>query len=187
MAAPDLPTGPRRGAGPHERPAVLPVHVEAGHIGTYHKARAKHLVVLSQLLALGRQLWRDRRAVRVLLGTTMMVDGRGPTFASAKATNVGHRVVVIDSIGLHLPGSGVMPGQQLGKHFGLEDTPLPARLNDGDSATAHWPCAAVGRLLAERYPDDGPVKLTPVCRDSAGGEYRGKPWKVTPNELTAMG
>ena len=99
-------------------------------------------------------------------------------------TNVGHRDVTVEYVGIRMPDGRHFPGGlQIGGRFGLDDTRLPARLTDGDSAKAYFPYLGVAEKLRESYPVDRRVKLTPACRDSAGGEHLGKPWKVTAGEL----
>ena len=132
------------------------------------------------------QMWRDRRAVRVTLGTAIPTMGSnlGPSFMSVTVTNVGHRNVTVDSIGIRLPNGLHFPGGlQLGEQFGLRDTILPVKLADGDSAKVYYPYQGVAERLREHYLDDKGVKLTPACTDSAGREHSGEPWKVTPGEL----
>ena len=134
-----------------------------------------------------RQMWRDRRVVRVALSTTIPTLGTelGPSFVCVTVTNVGHRDVVIDYIGIQMPsGHHFQGGLQPGGPFGLQDTSLPARLSDGDSAKAYFPYRGIGEGLRERCPPHKPVRLRPACRDSAGGEHSGKSWKVTPSEWT---
>ena len=142
--------------------------------------------VLSFLNAV-RQLWRDRRVVRVTLSTTIPTFGRelGPSFMCVTVTNAGQRNVTVDQIGIQLPSGQHFPGgQQLGGPFGLQDTRLPVKLADGDSAKVYFPYLGVGEVLREHYPADTRVKLTPACTDSVGGEHSGKPWTVTPGDLT---
>ena len=91
-------------------------------------------------------------------------------------TNVGHRDVTVEYVGIRMPDGRHFPGgPQIGGRFGLEDTRLPARLADGDSAKAYFPYLGVAERLRELYPADERVKLTSACKDSAGGEHSGKP------------
>ena len=99
-------------------------------------------------------------------------------------TNVGQRDVTVEYVGIRMPDGRHFPGGlQIGGRFGLEDTRLPARLADGDSAKAYFPYLGVAEKLRGLYPADERVKLTPACRDSAGGEHSGEAWKVTAGEL----
>lgn len=146
--------------------------------------------MVSQLLSLFnafRHIWRERRVVRVTLITAIPTHGAelGPSYACVTVTNIGHRNVTIEYIGIRMPSGHHFPGGlQLGGRFGLQDTWLPARLSDGDSAKAYFPYWGIGEQLRERYPLHKPVRLTPTCKDSAGGEHTGKPWKVTPSDWT---
>ena len=133
-----------------------------------------------------RQMWRDRRVVRVTLNTAIPTLGAelGPSFMCVTVTNVGQRSVTVEHIGIQMPNGYHFPGGlQLGGRFGLSDTRLPVKLADGDSAKAYFPYLGVAERLREHYPADERVKLRPACTDSAGGEHSGKPWKVTPSDL----
>ena len=147
------------------------------------------LRMISQLLSLLnaiRQMWRDRRVVRVTLSTAIPTLGAelGPSFLCVTATNVGQRSVTVEHIGIQMPNGRHFPGGlQLGGEFGLQDTKLPVKLADGDSAKAYFPYIGVTERLREHYPADEQVKLTPACTDSAGGKHSGKPRKVTPGDL----
>lgn len=146
--------------------------------------------VVSQFLSLFnviRHIRRERRVVRVSLSTSIPNLGAepGPRYVCVTVTNVGHRNVTIEHIGIRMPSGHHFPGGlQLGERFGLQDTWLPTKLSDGDSAKAHFPYLGIGERLRERYPPHKPVRLTPTCKDSAGGEHSGKPWKVTPSDWT---
>ena len=133
-----------------------------------------------------RQARRDRRVVRVALSTAIPTLGAelGPSFMCVTVTNVGHRDVTIEYVGVRLPDGRHLPGGlQIGGRFGLQDTKLPARLADGDSAKVYLPYLGIAERLHEFYPADKRVKLTPACRDSAGGEHAGEPWNVTAGDL----
>ena len=146
--------------------------------------------LLSNVVNAVYQMWRNRRVVRVTLGTAIPTMGSdlGPSFMFVTVTNVGHRNVTVQSIGIRMPNGRHFPGGlQLGDRFGLRDTMLPVKLADGDSATVYFPYRGVAERLGEYYPDDKRVKLKPTCTDSAGREHSGKPWKLTPDELANRG
>jgi hypothetical protein len=132
-----------------------------------------------------RHIWRERHVARVALSTAIPTIGAelGPRYVCVTVTNVGLRAVTIEYIGIRMPSGHHFPGGlQPGKRFGLQDTWLPARLSDGDLAKAYFPYRGIGEQLRERLPLHKSVRLTPTCKDSAGGEHSGKPWKVTPSD-----
>ena len=141
---------------------------------------------IASLLNAIRQAWRDRRVIRVTLGTAIPTLGAelGPSFMCVTVTNIGHRDVTVEYVGIRMPDARHFPGGlQIGARFGLPDTRLPARLADGDSAKAYFPYLGIAERLHELHPADQQVELTPACRDSSGGEHAGEPWKVTAGDL----
>lgn len=132
-------------------------------------------------------LQRDRRSIKVSLTTAMPTYGSklGPPFVRIQATNSGHHVVSVTTLTLELPdGKRLMPfaGNSLP---GVPDTPLPVSLAEGERAFLHISYADVGGALIEAGLKQK-MKLTPVCEDSVGGEYRGKSWTIDPVEFVKM-
>lgn len=68
---------------------------------------------------------------------------------------------------------------------GLPNTTLPAMLADGQSAFSYISYREIGEVLIHSGRTRK-IKLVPVCEDSAGGAYRGKPWEVDPAEVSRM-
>lgn len=68
---------------------------------------------------------------------------------------------------------------------GVSNTPLPASLDDGETARMHLAYKDLGETLIEKgYATK--TKLVPRCQDSAGKVYRGKAWKVDPKEFARI-
>jgi hypothetical protein len=160
-----------------------------------HLTAAKDLVLLALALygaILSTINWRhsakqDATQLKVVIGTMMPAYGAqlGLPYAKVEAINVGQRTVVIDILTLELPS-----GARLFTPFntglaGLESTRLPASLDDGDTARYIVSCEEIGRALRSHNLGRG-TKLTPVCVDTAGRVYKGKPWEVDPDEFLRM-
>jgi hypothetical protein len=92
---------------------------------------------------------------------------------------------MIDILTLELPsGARIFTGY--GSDIaGLESTRMPASLDDGETAQYVVSYEDIGRALRSHGLGRG-AKLTPVCVDTAGNVYRGKPWTVDPDEILRM-
>ena len=130
---------------------------------------------------------KDRRAVRVTAGSKIPVfNGQtGATWAHIEATNIGQRPVTITMIALELESGGRLFNMQNASHPGMEDTPLPITLTDGQTARLHQAYADIGQALISKGLT-GKSKITPICEDSAGGIHRGEVWDADPKELVRM-
>lgn len=124
---------------------------------------------------------RDKRVIRVTLDSIFLdsyVSTDSP-YIKLTATNAGQRVVSVTTLRLELPDrANVFPAMAVG-HPMLRATSLPAALSDGQSAQTFISY----RNLAETLIASGrrsTIKITPVCEDSLGNAYRGKPWDIDP-------
>jgi len=68
---------------------------------------------------------------------------------------------------------------------GMGDTPLPARLKDGETAHVWMFYSEIGQAL--KNAGRSVESLRPIAEDSAGNVYRGEPWTVDANEFIRMG
>jgi hypothetical protein len=174
--------------------SIASVEIEGpGMEGSYLTA-AKDLVVLALALygaILSTINWRalrkDARQIKVALGTVMPTCGSrpGPAYAKIEAINVGQRAVSIDILTLELPSGARMFTPYSTGIAGLESTRLPATLEDGEIAQHVVSHEEIGRALRSHGLGRG-TRLTPVCVDTAGNVYKGKPWEVDPDELLRM-
>jgi hypothetical protein len=130
---------------------------------------------------------REARQVKLVMRTVMPTFGSriGPPCAKVEAINVGHGSVMIDILTLELPSGARMFTGYGGDIAGLESTRMPASLNDGETAQYIVSYEDIGRALRSHGLGRG-AKLTPVCVDTAGNVYRGKPWTVDPDEVLRM-
>jgi hypothetical protein len=130
---------------------------------------------------------REARQIKLVMRTVMPTSGSrvGPPYAKVEAINVGHRAIMIDILTLELPSGARMFTGYGSDIAGLESTRMPASLNDGEIAQYIVSYEDIGRALRSHALGRG-AKLTPVCVDTAGNVYRGKPWKVDPDEILQM-
>lgn len=135
---------------------------------------------------LRQALRKDRRQIRVTQGTAMPTfNGRvGNAWADIQATNVGQRPVTITRLGLIVKGGGQIVSLE-GRPPGLQDTPLPTTLTDGQTARAFLAYRDIGEALL-RNGITGKATLVAVCEDSTGKTHRGEKWEVDPKELITM-
>ena len=160
-----------------------------------HLTAAKDLALLALALygaILSTINWRHaarREATRIKLaiGTMRPAAGSqpGPPYARVEAINVGQRTVTLDILTLELPSGARMFTPYNTGIAGIESTRLPATLADGETARYVVSCDEIGRALRSHGLGRG-TKLTPVCVDTAGRVYKGKPWEVDPDELLRM-
>jgi hypothetical protein len=132
---------------------------------------------------------KDRRAVRVTVGSKMPVGIGGPldgtAWAHVEATNVGQRPVTVTTIAFELEGGGRMFNVGRASLPGMENTDFPVTLSDGQTARLHQAYSEIGRALIEhRVPRK--CRITAVCVDSAGGTHRSDAWDVDAEELSRM-
>jgi len=129
---------------------------------------------------------RDAAQIEVVIGTMWPATGPqpGPPYLKVEAVNVGPRSVRIDILTLELP-SGARIFTPYTGIAEVESTRLPASLNGGQSARYIVSHEEIGRALRSHGLGRG-TKLTPVCVDTAGRVYKGKPWEVDPDELLRM-
>ena len=130
---------------------------------------------------------RDTRSVLVTASSAVPTysDGTlGLSFARVEAINAGHRVVTITLLTFEIDSSARLYPTALSE-FPEPDTRLPATLADGQSARMHISYQDIAAALIQSGRTQ-PTKLTPVCEDSVGNVYRGKPWDVDPQEFIRM-
>ncbi len=130
---------------------------------------------------------KERRSIRVRMSTSLPAYGPelGPPHLTIEAVNDGHREVTVDTLTIELPDGGHLATFTPGGLPGYPDTPLPARLGEGDVARKLFSYGAVGRALLGRGISNK-IAVTPVCKDTVGGQYRGAPWEVDPHEWVRM-
>jgi hypothetical protein len=160
-----------------------------------HLTAAKDLALLALALygaILSTINWRHaarREATQIKLVIGMMRPATGsqpgPSYARVEAINVCQRTVMIEILTLELPSGARMFTPYTSGIAGLESTRLPASLDDGETARYVVSCEEIGRALRSHGLGRG-TKLTPVCVDTAGRVYKGKPWEVDPDELLRM-
>lgn len=132
---------------------------------------------------------RDRRSVSAEMTTAMLTYNNGqlgPPIAQMTATNIGHRPVTITSMFVELPGGARLFPTTRSAFAGLPDTDLPVVLSDGASAKLHMTYQEIGEALIDSGRT-GKTDIRFVVNDSAGGEYKSKPWQVDPHEFRSMG
>jgi len=168
---------------PHLRSMDGGADMEGGHL-----TAAKDLAVLALALygaILSTINWRHARrrdASQIKLVIRTMMPATGSPYAKVEAINIGPRCVMIDILTLELPSGARLFTPDRRGIAELESTRLPASLDDGETARYFVSCEEVGRALRSHGLGRG-TKLTPVCVDTAGRVYKGKPWGVAPDEL----
>jgi hypothetical protein len=130
---------------------------------------------------------KDRRSIRVVLNTVMPTYGAslGPPFFCLQAVNMGHRVSLVSVLTLQLPDRRRIWPICSNQVAGMNDTSFPARLAEGEVAQRYISYEDVGNALMA-HGIVTKTKLTPICEDTTGGQYAGKPIGVDPNELVKM-
>lgn len=131
---------------------------------------------------------KDRRQVSVGASTAMPTYGAtvGPPFAKIEAVNTGHRSVTVKTITFELSTGGRLAPMASSGFPGLPDTPLPAALSDGQTASTMMSYADIGTALISSGKT-GKTKLTPICIDTTDIVHKGEPWDVDPQEFVQMG
>ena len=130
---------------------------------------------------------KERRTIEVNLSSVAPTydDGNvGQCFAKVEATNAGHRAVTVRSLRLELATGAHLISLSDGIP-GMPDTPLPATLADGQSAHKLLSYQGIAAALVQTGRTKK-TKVTPVCEDSVGGIYKGKPWEVDPAEFSRL-
>lgn len=131
---------------------------------------------------------RDRRSLKVTMNTVMPTYGPnlGPPYAQLQAVNAGHRPVTVTVLTFQLPnGKWLMPMWR-DVLPGTPDSDFPINLGQGDAARRTFSYKEVADGLLSNGLE-GALKLRPVCQDSLGQLYHGKPMKVDPKEWQRMG
>jgi len=133
-----------------------------------------------------RQASRKEKRIVVVKATsaipTYTDGGLGKTFARIEAVNAGQRKVTITGLGFKLT-DGKKLVSFVPNHFpGIQDTPLPATLDDGEKAILFFSYEALGEGLAKKAK----CKIIPYCEDSVGAVYDGEAWTVDPKEFVRM-
>lgn len=129
---------------------------------------------------------RDQRQLKVDASTAMLAnDSLGAPYAQIKATNIGHRTVTVTSLWFELPGGAKLVSRAYSNLPGMTDTPLPASLSDGQSASLWLSYHDIGGTLIVQGL--ATARLTPACEDSAGQIHRGAAWNVNAREFVEMG
>lgn len=132
---------------------------------------------------------KDRRRLMVTAGSVLPTyenGGLGNSWADIRATNIGQRSVTVTFLAFELPEGGrLIRMSNEGGIPGVQDTPLPAVLTDGQSARHLIAYRDIGHALIRRGTS-GRIKITPICEDSAGKTHKGEAWEVDPQELVRM-
>lgn len=129
---------------------------------------------------------RDQRQLKIHASTAMFAgDTLGAPHAQIKATNIGHRAVTVTSLWFELPGGAKLVSRAYSNLPGMTDTPLPASLSDGQSASLWLSYHDIGATLINQGL--ATARLIPACEDSAGQVHRGAAWNVNAREFVEMG
>jgi len=156
-----------------------------------HLIAAKDLAFLALALygaILSTINWRyatRRDAAQIKLTIRAMMPTTGSPHVKVEAVNVGPHSVTIDILTLELPSGARLFTASRSGIAELENTRLPARLDDGDTARYIVAYEEIGRALHSHGHGRG-TRLTPVCVDRAGRVTKGRPWEVDPDELLRM-
>lgn len=143
--------------------------------------------VITTLLALYAALlstinWRqavrkDRRRLKVEM---QLVEGEdAEIYVAVEVANIGHRAVIVKVLGIEIPNDVIRPLRS--EISGMQSTPMPVKLSDGDTAEAYYYRNLVAFAL-KRCGITKKTKISPVCVDSAGGVHRGRKIMVDPKE-----
>ncbi|MBR0797359.1 hypothetical protein JQ615_18385 [Bradyrhizobium jicamae] len=130
---------------------------------------------------------KERRLIQVNCGQKHPIGGYRPAadvHAHITATNIGSRPVTVRALGLLLPNSKRFVAIQPCQKPGMEDTPLAAKLSDGETAEAHFAYVDIASTLSNAGYD-GRLQLVPFCEDSAGRIHRGRVWDTSVRELVS--
>ena len=108
---------------------------------------------------------KDRRNVKVTCETSFPVYGNqlGSAYLEVKAINAGSRSVTISYLTMETPGKKWLA--HMSARSGILDTPLPAVLADGQTASAYF----MQDEIEDALYDEGlrePVKVVPLAQDS---------------------
>lgn len=162
---------------------------------TFHNIKDVTLFILAIWgAALSTFNWRqavqkNRRCVEVSTVTAMPAYGDGnlgTCYAEIKATNTGHRPVTVTTIVFELPDNARLFPTALQGLPGMQNTPLPVTLKDGESVRHHISYRDIANALINSGRNNI-TELTPICEDSTGGIHRGKPWRdVNPEEMRKL-
>ena len=131
---------------------------------------------------------KNKRSINVSISTAMPTYANGTIgqcFAKVEAVNDGHRTVTVSTLTLELESGGRFFPTTSNAFPGIPDSPLPAILSDGQ--TAHLFLSY--QQIADALINNGhrqKTKVRPVCVDTVGGVYKGKPWEVDPVEFSRM-
>jgi hypothetical protein len=128
---------------------------------------------------------KERRTVEVELSSAVPVYEEGPSgapFVQITATNVGHRAVTITTVAIELPGGKRLFPTVSRDFHGATNTRLPASLTDGQSVSYFLRYEDVGIDLLKHGFKNRKTKIVPLCVNSVGDVYRGKPWVIDPEE-----
>jgi hypothetical protein len=132
---------------------------------------------------------KERREIVVSVSVERPIyeDKRvGEPFAKIEATNFGNRAVTVKTLTFELPTGNRISAIGTDVVFPVQSsTVLPASLLDGQSAHLFISYLYIACAL-HQSKNLGIIKLTPVCEDSVGGIYKGKPWDVDPDKLLAF-
>ncbi len=132
---------------------------------------------------------KDKRTLRVKIAFQYPIFTNGelaPALIEVRATNHGHRGVMVTHIALELPNKSRLWPNEHREHNGfVQDTKLPITLSDGESASAFYSCRAVGAALL-KMGTQNKINVIPVCDSSTGGTHKGPSCEVDPAEWTQM-
>jgi hypothetical protein len=124
---------------------------------------------------------RDRRNLGVKVSSVIPIFSNGPpgrVWAQIAVTNLGSRNVTVSSLAFELDdGKQLLSAQKDSGREGLEETPLPCTLRDGETANLYRSYYSIGHALVT-HGLKGKTRITPVCKDSAGGVHKGEVWVI---------
>ena len=123
---------------------------------------------------------KDRRQLEISAGTSMIVMDNGdwgPDFLTIKATNTGTRPVTVTSLSIELPNGGSLLSLHKPTILGVQDSPLPMTLSDGQSAEVHFFRPDVISQLKKAHKH-GASRSKPFAQDSAGKRHYGEPLNI---------
>jgi hypothetical protein len=131
---------------------------------------------------------RDSRQVKVSMSTIMLTYTNGSVgrpHVQVEAVNVGHRPVSVTMITLERFDGTRIFNTAPSHDVGLANTRLPVSLSDGERAIWLMSYYDLGDCLL-RHGSGSKENVTPICEDSTGQVYRGKPWEIDPREFLAV-
>lgn len=117
---------------------------------------------------------RSSRKLQVSFNTVMLTypgHGLGDPIFQVTATNLGQRNVTVTNLGIELPERRTLANLHAG-YPGLDDTPTPTTLADGEIAFRYFSYADIANAIrSNKLPSK--IKLKAFAVDSAGSRHYG--------------